>query len=171
MLLCISLNLKTNLVRVLCMEKSQRDLSILPQRLSFSLQPQVLLMGPAGIWSLSLCRDHMHHQVELLAGISLLSASVQPSLKLLPVPAILVVFACIPASQNFYQWAFGSTAQGRLSGRQSGGLERAVGVGFGLTCSRHSQLKNSELPRSKLLPSQPREGWQRFELTCELCVS
>lgn len=30
MLLCISSNLKTNLVRVLCMEESQRDLSIPP---------------------------------------------------------------------------------------------------------------------------------------------
>jgi len=44
-----------------------------------------------------------------------------------------------------------------------------VGEGFRLSCSGHSQLKNSELSRSKLLPSQSREGWYPFELTCELC--
>ena len=55
---------------------------------------KMLLMGSAGIWSLSLCQNCMyHHQAELLACVSQLSVAMQPHLKSLPISAILLAFA------------------------------------------------------------------------------
>lgn len=69
-----------------------------------------------------------------------LSASAA-SLRAPACPAILSVLARVPAGQSFSHWAFDSAAEGRLSGRQTGSLEGAVVVGFGLGCSGHGQLE------------------------------
>lgn len=62
--------------------------------------------------------------------------------------------------------AFGSAAEGRLSGKQSGGLEWTVGVGFGLSFQDTASLKTLNSSRSELpLLSQEKAGSRPFGLT------
>lgn len=117
----------------------------------------MLLLGPAGICSLSLCHD----KAGLLACISQRSLSVHPTKAAAPV-RILLMFAyqiralpCCPGLEGP-----GSAAEGGLSRRQAaaaGGARSGPGC-----CSGHGQLQGFEVPGGGQLPA-PCSAWRRWQ--------